>query len=131
MAPAAAALGQQTTFVGVDTMMIYNPAVDSSSTMSTGSLVGQINTLEGNFNYVSDGEEDYFFLDQGELYEELEGIDLSDVPEDDSLSLQATDYGVGDTRDFFVQPEATYKYQYTEFTCLYSGTYCRVWGGGL
>lgn len=128
MAPAAAVLGQQTTFVGVDTMMIYNPAVDSSSTMSTGSLVGQINTQEGNFNYVSDGEEDYFFLDQGELYEELEGIDLSDVPEDDSLSLQATDYGVGDTRDFFVQPEATYKYQYTEFTCLYSGTYCRVWG---
>lgn len=128
MAPAAAVLGQQTTFVGVDTMMIYNPAVDSSNTMSTGSLVGQINTLEGNFNYVSDGGEDYFFLDQGELYGELEGIDLSDVSEGDSLSLQATDYGVGDTRDFFVQPEATYKYQYTEFTCLYSGTYCRVWG---
>lgn len=128
MAPAAAALGQQTTFVGVDTMMIYNPAVDSSRTMSTGSLVGQINTLEGNFNYVSDGEEDYFFLDQGELYEELEGIDLSGVPEGDSLSLQAADYGVGDAREFFVQPEATYKYQYTQFTCLYSGTYCRVWG---
>lgn len=129
--PTVPALTIQKTFVGVDTMMIYNPATSSSDTLYTGSMLGQV---AADTSLQSAGEETgekYVSLDLNELYGELEGIDLTGVPlEEPDISLSATDYGVGDTCTFFAQPEETYKYQYGTFTCLYSGTHCRVWGFG-
>ncbi len=129
--PTVPALTIQKTFVGVDTMMIYNPATSSSDTLYTGSMLGQV---AADTSLQSAGEETgekYVSLDLNELYGELEGIDLTGVPlEEPDISLSATDYGVGGTCTFFAQPEETYKYQYGTFTCLYSGTHCRVWGFG-
>ena len=132
LVPAASAIGIQTTFVGVDTMMIYNPAASSSTTRYTGSLLGQISTAAGSFHNSagSNDQEDYYSLDINELYAELEGRDLTGVAGEqyDVPGNYTGNYTVGSQEDFFVQPEESYKYQYGTFTCLYSGTHCRVWG---
>ena len=90
--PTVPALTIQKTFVGVDTMMIYNPATSSSDTLYTGSMLGQV---AADTSLQSAGEETgekYVSLDLNELYGELEGIDLTGVPlEEPDISLSATD----------------------------------------
>ena len=124
MAPVVQAAEDPTTFTGVDTVMIYNPDTDSESTMYTGNLSGQIDTTSKTVSLAS--QEEPLFMDRWELYDELDGLDLSGIPADEP-GLMAS-YSVGDKKTFFAQPEETYKYQYGTFTCLYSGTHCLVWG---
>lgn len=139
VSPAVAVSGR-VTFAGIDTLMIYNPEVDYEdykyySTMSTGNMNGQIKTADGNFNmFARPGTEETFYWDRGaELREEMNGftpVISGPVNEAESMDRLMPDVAVGTKKTFFYWPDQGYDYAYetAEFTCVYVGENCLIWG---
>ena len=140
----AQAAAEQVIFTGVDTVMIYNPKVDYSEknsaygTLSTGNMSGQIKVTAGNFDGVGSEVED-------ECSPEGAGIGLPGDPEgfvppdfvSDGFQSAAdrsfSQISEGEVKTFFYWPDygGGYKKDQAEFTCLYAGERCLVWGYGF
>ena len=123
------------TFQDVDTLMIYNPYMgdyegDEPDTtyLSTGNMAGQISTSSGDVGYsknVPEQRELFYFGDQRAFMQELEGISINrDGAKQNKELNKSTEYHVDDTRSFNYEANKS-----ANFTCLYAGTYCYVWGG--
>ena len=134
--PPAFAGSGKVTFTGIDTLMIYNPMTDyvdmaSYSTLSTGNMYGQIRRTEGNFSAVDTDVEDVPFRDIGPgLWEQVSGFKpVISGPADETESLRSR-AAVGSTKSFFYWPDQRSSYQMdkADFTCLYVGDHCLVWG---
>lgn len=78
-------------------------------------------------------EDGLHFADQDAMQEELprnEGLPDSGEEEDDA-SLFGLEDQVGDRKSFHYQPGNRYTGASADFTCLYVGTRCRIWGYGF
>lgn len=141
LAVPAFAVSEQVQFTGVDTIMIYNPMVSHKSgssqfaTLSTGDMTGQIKIAKGNFDLNgSAGESDILYWEEdAQLWDEtgdfIPAISASADEEACSHQLQSA-VSVGTTKSFFYWPDygAGYKEDKADFTCLYAGDRCIVWG---
>lgn len=135
--PPAFAGSGQVTFTGIDTLMIYNPMMDyedmySYGTLSTGNMYGQIKRADGNFSNGFSVGEDIPFRDIGpQLQQDLKGftpVISGPAVETESFDRLMSEIDVGATKTFFYWPDKEYQEEKAEFTCLYVGEHCLVWG---
>ncbi|MBQ1756678.1 MAG: hypothetical protein IIZ96_08020, partial [Oscillospiraceae bacterium] len=110
-----------------DYVVIYNPATSSSTSYSTGTMTGLIETSVGTSSYAqtrqpADSDRPYKIDVDSRLAEYAKTAEIEPAPEGTRAS-----YSVGSTKTFSLlnaQTNASYSLQ---FKCLYVGQHCYIW----
>ena len=112
-----------------DYVVIYNPATSSSTSYSTGTMTGLIETSVGTNSYAAptktaDAEKAPYKIDVDPQMEEIaKTAKVEEAPEPTKAS-----YNVGDTKTFSIyasySPTGSGSVQ---FKCLYVGSHCYIW----
>ena len=112
-----------------DYVVIYNPATSSSTSYSTGTMTGLIETSVGTNSYAAptkaaDAEKAPYKIDvDPQMAEIAKTAKVEEAPEPTKAS-----YNVGDTKTFSIyasySPTGSGSVQ---FKCLYVGSHCYIW----
>lgn len=137
----------EVTFTGIDTLMIYNPLIYNDrwvlinnswvnivtdNKLATGNMTGQIKTSGGSFRAKEmEAETPYNVispLSMQQVRELTQGRYLGPVNESNKPLGEVR--AVGDTNQFWIQPNLTNPNSYakTTMTCRAMGEFCNVWG---
>ena len=126
MTPAYAVSGQMT-FHGIDTLMIYNPAAAEKQTMSTGTMEMYAGDADAGTSSVgAAGKRPGYFYDYGAQLR-LEWMRHWTTGQQASPAEEEP-VAEGDRKTFFYQPGYLYLKESADFTCLYVGEHCLIWG---